>query len=58
MFKEIIMLELSENKEVVLVESDKEHFSYVDRESNYAYTFSKDKIDDIIDFLISIKNNR
>jgi hypothetical protein len=52
------MLELSENKEVVLVESGKEHFSYVDRESNYAYTFSKDKIDDIIDFLISIKNNR
>ena len=52
------MLELSENKEVVLVESGKEHFSYVDREANYAYTFSKDKIDDIIDFLISIKNNR
>lgn len=52
------MLELSENKEVVLVESGKEHFSYVDRESNYAYTFSKDKIEDIINFLSRIKNNK
>ena len=52
------MLEISENKEVVLVESVKEHFSYVDRETNYAYTFSKDKIEDIINFLSSIKSNK
>ena len=52
------MLELSENKEVVLVESGKEHFSYVDRESNYAYTFSKDKIEDIINLLYRINNNK
>ena len=34
------MLELSENKEVVLVESGKEHFSYVDRETNESVTVS------------------
>lgn len=43
------------NDTVILEEHSENYFSYVDRDVDYAFTFSKDKIDEIIEFLEKIK---
>ena len=43
------------NDTVILEEHSENYLSYVDRDVDYAFTFSKDKIDEIIEFLQKIK---
>lgn len=43
------------NEAVILEEYSENYFSYVDRDVDYAFTFSKDKINEIIEFLKKIK---
>lgn len=43
------------NDAVILEEHSENYFSYVDRDVDYAFTFSKDKINEIIEFLEKIK---
>lgn len=43
------------NDAVILEDHSENYFSYVDREVDYAFTFPKDKINEIIEFLEKIK---
>ena len=47
---------ISETNDAVILEDHSEkYFSYVDRDVDYVFTFSKDNIDKIIAFLEKIK---